>query len=279
MPWDLLALFFFVDVVVWIATGFMHVDYSFSLSFFSIFYVALIATIIRARRRHIDGRLPAETVFVRLSWIWLWTVVTMWTIGVATADRSAKGTIFDLLIPVSIALAHLMVWSGEWSERTWRSAIRVVGVVMVCNVVASFLIIWLVNLTSTVPRAVFFLNPHYPVILFKAAGRVLVRTPGIFESGGTNGSFFLLGFAPVLAYLLFGRPSARARVWFSLVLLLLAIGVVATFTRRSLIAVACCTITLGTLSALAKRRYALVGLASVAILAVVVGAALLLPGF
>src|SRR6266853_54059 len=51
MPWALLAVLFFVDIAIWIITGFLRRDYSLSLTFFPLFYLILGVCLLRAPRQ------------------------------------------------------------------------------------------------------------------------------------------------------------------------------------------------------------------------------------
>ncbi len=52
MPWALLAALFFVDVAIWILTGFRRINYSLSLTYFPVFFAILGIVVTRIMPRH-----------------------------------------------------------------------------------------------------------------------------------------------------------------------------------------------------------------------------------
>ena len=280
MPWALLELVFFADVAVWILTGFLQVSYSLSATFFAVFYVALAVTIIRlAGTRSIPPRHPSTSPFIALSWFWIAMAGVTWGVNLVTSDASTKGAAFDLLIPLSIALAHLIVWIMPWDRRTWRRVVLVFAVVLMVDVAVSAATIWLVNVTGRIPGIAFFLNSRYPVILFHLGAHTYVRTPGIFESGGTNGSFLIIAASVSWAYALLAPASLARRSLAAALTFILSLLVIATLTRRSVLGLLVMLFIIGALAALANRRYALVGLLGAALLGGVGVVVFLMPGY
>jgi len=262
MPWALLAAVFFVDVGIWILTGFLRINYSLSVSFFATFYGLLGITAVRLAwsPQKLTQQVEPNRTFTRLGWIWFWVVLLAWGGNAISSDQPAKATLFNLLIPLSLAAAHLAVWGTPWNDRTWVRLGRVFGIVLGIDMVVSVLTIWLVNVTQTIPSLAFFLNPRYPVILFPLAGRLMVRTPGIFESGGTNGSFLLLAAGLCASYTLLAPSSRRSKAAALAALVGLGLLVVGTLTRRSIAGLITLIAVIGGMSALIKRRYILTSL-------------------
>lgn len=263
MPWALVTGGFFLAVTLWIATGFLGVGFSLSLVFFPfLFGVAAFYWLHRlvVRRGGLDLELDTSA--------YLWLALVLLSVTLLTWGTSAIAdwlplhlSLFNLLVPATLALVPVLVWIAPVRGRDLRRLFRVVVGFAALNGLISALIFVGVNLLRLVPTEAFFLNPRYPVILFDIGGRSWVRTPGLFESGGTNGSFLLLTLALTLCYLLLAPGPKRHRGWLWALAGLQAALVLSTLTRRSMLALSVQLAIVGTaVLFLRRRRFPVAGL-------------------
>jgi hypothetical protein len=132
---------------------------------------------------------------------------------------------------------------------------KVVLAVAIVNGGVSIATFVLVNVLHVFPKAMFFLNERYPVILFPIGGESWVRVPGIFESGGSNGTFWLITGTLSGAYSLFGLTRAKRRLLWILLAGIQGLLIIITLTRRSILALAVASVALAVIAMFQRRRY------------------------
>lgn len=241
MLWPAALALLFVNLILWIGSGFLGLDYSLTLTFFPLLFLLLLVLATRKLVLRVGSVTIDRTnrAFVLLGMILVASVLVSWGVNFLRMRLPLEVTIFNLLVPATLALVGLIIWLGPVSEATLRRTLGVVVAFAVLNAALSAGIFTTANLLEVVPAEIFYVNDRYPVSLIEIGGEAWVRTPGIFESGGSNGSFLLLTLGLTLAYLFFGPADrrSRGRTWGLRALVLLHILLlVFTLTRRSLFA-------------------------------------------
>lgn len=263
MPWALVTGGYFLAVGLWIAAGFLGAGFSLSLVFFPfLFGVVACFWLHRLVVRRAGLAIEPETS------AYLWLALLLLSVTLLTWGASAianwlplRLSLFNLLVPGTLALIPVLVWMAPVRQRDLRRLFVVVVAFAALNGLVSALTFVIVNLLRLVPTEAFFLNPRYPVILFDMGGQLWVRTPGLFESGGTNGSFLLLTLALTLCYLLLAPGPKRHRGLLWALAALQAALVLGTLTRRSMLALAVQLGIVGTaVLFLRRRRFPVAGL-------------------
>lgn len=241
MLWPAALALFFVNLILWIGTGFLGIEYSLTRTFFPLLFLLFLVfgtreLVLRVGSVTIDR---TNRAFVLLGMILVATVLVSWSANFLQMRLPLEVSLFNLLVPATLALVGLLIWLGPASEATLRRTLGVVLGFAVLNAVLSAGIFTTANLLEIVPAEIFYVNERYPVSLIEIGGDAWVRTPGIFENGGSNGSFLLLTLGLTFAYLFFGPADRRSRrrAWGLRALVLLHIVlIVFTLTRRSLVA-------------------------------------------
>lgn len=268
MTWALAFAGFFVDVIVWIVTGFLHWDFSLSLTFFPFFFAvvsyAWIRRELRRGRRTVIGR--EELRLRRISGgLVAWTLIA-WTANGILMDMPGSVRMFTLMSPLTIFVAQYVVWTFDVSWADVRRILRVGIWALVLDGAVSIATFVLFNVWRILPTQLFFFNDRYPVILFIVGGQSWVRTPGIFENGGTNGLYLLLFLALTACLLLFGSPRRRTMLWAAVAVLVTLVPL--TLARRSILSLGVFVLLLGVSVALRRRRFGLlVAIAAVSVVA------------
>lgn len=213
---------------------------------------------------------------VWLALLLLTVTILTWSVNAVSVRVPAAVRLFNLLIPGTLPVLLLAAWSSPVHQRTVRALFRALAFVAAVNAIVSLAIFISVNLTDLLPAELFLLNPRYPVILTEMRGESWVRTPGIFEAGGSNGSFLLLCLALLLSYLLFAPPEEKRRLlWGAVALHIVLIAL--TLTRRSLVGLGFQLLLFGVAGLFLKRRYGILIGAALLVPPLTVGVYLLLP--
>jgi hypothetical protein len=255
--------------------GFLERDLSLTLTFLPFFYSVLAVTafrglVLQGQRIRLSR---SASIFVWLSVLMIALALTSGLLNVSLLRLPVSVALFSVAIPVTILMLQLVIWLTPSGAGELRGLLRVLWVVWVIDAFVSMVTFVGVNVAHLLPAQVFWLNQRYVSILFPVAGQLWVRATGIFESGGSNGSFLLILLSLSASYVTFRAPR-RFRLGLWALLAVQTALVFSTLTRRSILGMWTVVMVILVLGALQGRRtWVPVG----GIVAVSVGSLVLLP--
>jgi len=237
MPFAIILAFLYTNLILSSICGFMSLRYSFTLTFFPAFFITLFLAFF-----HRVVVLQKVFLFSKKEGKYLCLVAILgvlsllsFTLNIERYNFDMSVRLFNLLIPSSIVLLHFTIWATPHRRNDLSYIFSVIFVFFVIDALVSFLTFIGGNILHIIPINVFYNNDELRVTLFTYGSNVLIRTPGIFPTGGGNASFVLVINSFVLCHLLFNYQSTYAKAILIILLLITLLLISFTISRRGIL--------------------------------------------
>lgn len=234
----IITIALYLAVVIHNFFGFYNKDFSITFSFFPLLYAMLIVAFFKEfiikKRRFFASHIEKRIVMVNLLIIYL-LILSFLINSLLNVNRiSTDVLLFNLLIPLSIFLIQLYLWTSL-DVKHERIVLRVFTGLFLIDIIVSIGLLLCVYVFKVVSPGAFYANNNYQTILFASeGGSPLLRVPGIFSSGATNASFILVFLSLILSRLFFMKNKRNKKYYFPLILV--SIGIIfLTYTRRYIV--------------------------------------------
>lgn len=228
-----ILIVFFIEIIFWIGSGFINKKLSLSLIFYPILFIGILIgfvfELLFAKRKRYWNEFNLFYLLINI--IMLIIIVLTWLLNFYMFHFPLKIKLFNLIIPFSVFIIPLVLLISEARDEDFFNLMKLLKIWFWINLIITIIMFFAVNVLEIIPTESFFFNSRYKISLFMIAGKKLLRDPGIFEAGGTNGSFLLLFFNYFLALNFLKKSKKRF-----ILLIIISLAIFMTLTRRSIVA-------------------------------------------
>ena len=225
----LFIIVFYCTEFIWIISGFFGAEMSLTVMWTPLAGTVIIAHFFRLLMRHKLNYSAKSFVKIQLAALIIITIsfILNYKEKILPIDYHA----YSYIIPFILILLSLLTLSTRFTKKEIYFLQRILIGVFFVNIIVSLSQIFLL-VFDFINIEFFYRNIRYTVIGFLLNGKLLIRIPGIFESGATNAFFTASICLMILSHFQFRK---RRSLFLNLMFYLGIIVLVSTLTRRYII--------------------------------------------
>jgi len=228
--WSLVFTLQYICIICWIVINALGTDISLSRTFIPLFLIVLVVNLFYA---FINGRIKIfnfKYFFIILTLI----IISIFTsiINYFRLTSSIDIVLYSFIIPFTLFFCQLAVWILPISDKRVFSVIKVLKFFFIINALITTIFFFLINIFQIIDLDIVWDLSIQNTVLMSIGGYTWYRTPGIFEIGGTNGTFLLMFVAMGISKLYYSNNRINSSKY-SLYIFLTSTLIFFTLTRRT----------------------------------------------
>ncbi len=228
--WPLIFSIQYFCIITWILTSAIGFNISLTKTFIPIFFSISIFSL---TYNFIKDRL--EIISYKYFVILLFLIVLSFIFPIINYFRILNDpnvVLYSFIIPISILFCQLFVWILPQGNKSIVNIFKVLKIVFILNAIVTITFFLLINIFKIIDLDTIWNLSIQNTVLMKIAGQTWYRTPGIFEIGGTNGTFLLVFLSVSISKFYYSNTQFNKNKYL-LFILLISILIFFTLTRRT----------------------------------------------
>ncbi len=228
--WPIVFSIQYLCIITWILTSALGLNISLTKTFVPIFFSISIFSL---SYNFIKNRL--KIISYKYFTILLLLIVLSVIFPIINYFRILNDinvVLYSFIIPILILFCQLCVWILPQSDKSINRIMKVLKLVFIINAIFTITFFLLINIFKIIDLDTIWNLSIQNTVLMKIAGQTWYRTPGIFEIGGTNGTFLLI-FLSISISKFYYSDTRLSKSKYSLFISLISILIFFTLTRRT----------------------------------------------
>ena len=228
--WPIVFSIQYLCIITWILTSALGLNISLTKTFVPIFFSISIFSL---SYNFIKNRL--KIISYKYFTILLLLIVLSVIFPIINYFRILNDinvVLYSFIIPILILFCQLCVWILPQNDKSINRIMKVLKLVFIINAIFTITFFLLINIFKIIDLDTIWNLSIQNTVLMKIAGQTWYRTPGIFEIGGTNGTFLLI-FLSISISKFYYSDTRLSKSKYSLFISLISILIFFTLTRRT----------------------------------------------
>ena len=228
--WPIVFSIQYLCIITWILTSALGLNISLTKTFVPIFFSISIFSL---SYNFIKNRL--KIISYKYFTILLLLIVLSVIFPIINYFRILNDinvVLYSFIIPILILFCQLCVWILPKGNKSIINIFKVLKIVFILNAIVTITFFLLINIFKIIDLDTIWNLSIQNTVLMKIAGQTWYRTPGIFEIGGTNGTFLLI-FLSISISKFYYSDTRLSKSKYSLFISLISILIFFTLTRRT----------------------------------------------
>ena len=228
--WPIVFSIQYLCIITWILTSALGLNISLTKTFVPIFFSISIFSL---SYNFIKNRL--KIISYKYFTILLLLIVLSVIFPIINYFRILNDinvVLYSFIIPILILFCQLCVWILPQNDKSINRIMKVLKLVFIINAIFTITFFLLINIFKIIDLDTIWNLSIQNTVLMKIAGQTWYRTPGIFEIGGTNGTFLLI-FLSISISKFYYSDTRLSKSKYFLFISLISILIFFTLTRRT----------------------------------------------
>jgi len=228
--WSIIISILYLSIMFWVVGHAFDLNISLSKTFIPLLYLfILIDLLLRLYKRNIFFE-KNKYIYLLSSLIILSTISAI--INFFRTFTQYDIAIFSFVIPFTLLFSQLYLWMMDTSSKQFRKILFSLYIFFVINAIVTVSFFVLINIFRIVDLDLVWNMSIQNTVLMKIAGQTWYRTPGIFEIGGTNGSFLLIFLSIALSKFYYSDKLNKSS-FYLISIFFISLLIFFTLTRRT----------------------------------------------
>ena len=227
--WSLIISIQYISIILWIILSALGSDVSLTKTFLPIFFfIGFINYISHLYNNKL--LINKKYLVIVVSLIFLSTFSSI--INYIRMIKDIDIVLYSFIIPFSLFVCQFLIWQFPTSLIQIKKIINVLKIFFLINAIVTTLFFLLINVYKIIDLDLIWNLSIQNTVLMKIAGETWYRTPGIFEIGGTNGTFLLIFLSMGISKFYYMKKNKILNKYL-IYIFIISILILFTLTRRT----------------------------------------------
>ena len=228
--WSLIFSLQYFCIIVWILTSAIGYNISLTKTFIPIFFFISFFSLGHYFLKDRLKIMSYKYFLVILILIYISSFFSI--INYFRSIKDINIVLYSFIVPFSLLFCQLIIWILPQSNKNISNIFKVLKVVFFINAIVTTIFFLSINIFEVIDLDTIWHLSIQNTVLMKIAGNTWYRTPGIFEIGGTNGTFLLI-FLSLSISKYFYAKTENLKNKYLIFIILVSILIFFTLTRRT----------------------------------------------
>ena len=188
--WPLVITFLYLSIILWVIGHAFNLDVSLTKLFVPFFIIVSFINIIKSLYKRNLTIISNKYLYIIIFLLFTSTFSSI--INYFRFYKDLDIIIYSFLIPFILLLSQLIIWILPTSKKQINKILYTLKIFFIINGIITAAFFIAINIFKIIDLDMVWDLSIQNTVLMKVAGQTWYRTPGIFEIGGTNGTFLLM---------------------------------------------------------------------------------------